>query len=539
MNIEIKKKIYYKQLGEYGRLGNQLFQIASTVGIAKKVNKDASFPEWQYAKYFPNVQPYIEQNCIDSKNNVKVFEKKFEYSSDIEDFCDIPVSNELYGYFQSHKYFNKHDVKTLFKFSDEVHDCVREAFPFLYETENQDHNYCFVHIRRGDYLTNGNYEKIDMMAYYNKMDFYDKYIIVSDDIEYCKFYFNNIINMPCIYFSEMTSDTIPSEILDLCLMSKCYGAILGNSTFSYWGAMLSYAAPNNIYRPSNYFKNKLKHNSLEDFYPIMWREYDIVASRNTLEEITFTIPVFYDHQDRYDNLVLSLKMLYKYFDVRVIIMEEENNFFEDIVTLFPKERITYVKCNNGIFHRTKMLNHMTVMSVTRYIMNWDSDVMVSPISILRTMTLLRSGVTLVYPYNGTFIRIEREKWFDVLMDKLDIDLLYNQEFEDKKITSSLGGAVAFNKELYTACGLENENFISFGAEDVERYERVRKLHSDLSIVSSNGPLYHMNHFKGINSTTNNPYFSQNKLEYEKVANMTKEELTTYISSWNQTQPLTS
>jgi hypothetical protein len=535
MNIEIKKKIYYKQLGEYGRLGNQLFQIASTVGIAKKVNKDASFPEWQYAKYFPNVQPYIEQNCIDSKNNVKVFEKKFEYSSDIEDFCDIPVSNELYGYFQSHKYFNKHDVKTLFKFSDEVHNCVESYFPFLYKENGYEEDYYFIHIRRGDYLTNGNYEKIDIMEYFIQMRNNSNYIVISDDIEYCKFYFNSL---PNVTFSEMKSDTIPSEILDLCLMSKCYGAILGNSTFSYWGAMLSNAPSSKIYKPSNYFTNKLKHNSLEDFYPISWSTYEVGITRTNLEEITFTIPVFYDHQDRYDNLVLSLKMLYKYFKVRVIIMEEENNLFEDITTLFPKENITYVKCNNNVFHRTKMLNDMTLMSVTKYIMNWDSDVIVSPISILRTMVLLRSGATLVYPYNKTFIRLEREKWFNVLMDKLDIDLLYNQPFEEKDVTISLGGAVAFNKESYKECGLENENFISFGAEDVERYERVKILHGEINILYANSPLYHMNHFKGINSTTNNPYFSQNKLEYVKVANMTKEELTTYISSWNQTQALT-
>jgi predicted glycosyltransferase involved in capsule biosynthesis len=336
----------------------------------------------------------------------------------------------------------------------------------------------------------------------------------------------------------MKSDTIPSEILDLCLMSKCYGAILSNSTFSYWGAMLSNAQSYKIYKPSNYFTNKLKHNSLEDFYPISWSTYEVDITRNSLEEITFTIPVFYDHQDRYDNLVLSLKMLYKYFKVRVIIMEEENNFFEDIITLFPKEDITYVKCNNNVFHRTKMLNHMTAMSVTRYIMNWDSDVMVSPISILRTMTLLRSGATLVYPYNRTFIRLEREKWFNVLMDKLDIDLLYNQPFEEKDVTVSLGGAVAFNKESYKACGLENENFISFGAEDVERYERVKMLHGEVNILCSNAPLYHMNHFRGTNSTPHNPHFSQNRREYEKVINMTLEELKEYISSWNQTQALT-
>ena len=44
--------ITYLNLGNYGRLGNQLWEIASTVGIATKNEHDFIFPNWTYNKFF-------------------------------------------------------------------------------------------------------------------------------------------------------------------------------------------------------------------------------------------------------------------------------------------------------------------------------------------------------------------------------------------------------------------------------------------------------------------------------------------------------
>ena len=38
--------VTFAQLGRYGRLGNQMFQVASTIGIAKANGYDYVFPEW-------------------------------------------------------------------------------------------------------------------------------------------------------------------------------------------------------------------------------------------------------------------------------------------------------------------------------------------------------------------------------------------------------------------------------------------------------------------------------------------------------------
>ena len=44
--------ITYRQLGRNGQLGNQLWQIAGTIGIAYKAGDMAAFPFWRYRSYF-------------------------------------------------------------------------------------------------------------------------------------------------------------------------------------------------------------------------------------------------------------------------------------------------------------------------------------------------------------------------------------------------------------------------------------------------------------------------------------------------------
>ena len=44
--------ITYRNLGRNGQLGNQLWQIASTAGIAHREGDQAGFPFWRYRRYF-------------------------------------------------------------------------------------------------------------------------------------------------------------------------------------------------------------------------------------------------------------------------------------------------------------------------------------------------------------------------------------------------------------------------------------------------------------------------------------------------------
>lgn len=99
----------------------------------------------------------------------------------------------------------------------------------------------FMHVRRGDYLRLPDFHYIQPTTYYEKAfnmwkqiyPYHDDYklYILSDDPEWCS-------AQPWTF--QYTIYNSKDELETIALMSKCKaGAIIGNSTFSYWGALLS------------------------------------------------------------------------------------------------------------------------------------------------------------------------------------------------------------------------------------------------------------------------------------------------------------
>lgn len=174
---------------------------------------------------------------------------------------------------------------------------------------------------------------------------------------------------------------------------------------------------------------------------------------------------------------------------------------------------------------------MAMATDKAFVFNWDADVFIAPLQIWLTAAKLRAGADMVYPYEWMFARMPRNLWFVTIRDYEDIGMVGDKKFNgmNNGDAVSVGGAVAFNRSSFIAGGMENEKFISFGAEDLERKIRFEKL--GYSVERVPGPLYHMNHFVGVNSSTQNPYFLHNKGEYLRVDMMSKTELLNYVNSW--------
>lgn len=95
---------------------------------------------------------------------------------------------------------------------------------------------------------------------------------------------------------------------------------------------------------------------------------------------------------------------------------------------------------------------------------------------------------------------------------------------------SLGGAFLVNRDEYLKAGGENENFYGWGPEDYERFYRMEILNKE--IVRIEGPLYHLFHTRGINSTYANKKMAiQCKEELCRICSMTTLELNNYIKTW--------
>jgi hypothetical protein len=245
------------------------------------------------------------------------------------------------------------------------------------------------------------------------------------------------------------------------------------------------------------------------------------AGSCNLMDVTFIIPVYYDHYHRRQNLLLTLAFLRSNFMTNIIIGEYAGYNFE-----FLSDYIGYKYIDLSYFHRTKMINDLVKLSRTHIVVNWDADNICDPVNIIESVNAIRNGADISYPFNGDVIRVPRHMFADALsLDVKDIKV----GICERKGFNSVGHAVVMNKQSFINAGMENENFITWGPEDGERYNRYKIL--GLNIHRASWPMFHLDHYIGTNSSSNHEWFRQNNAEYEKVVKMSKEQLKEYVRGW--------
>jgi hypothetical protein len=509
--------IYCSNNNTKGRLGNQVMRIMSLHGIAQEMNTKWAIPNWKHAKYF--------ENDIPQKDSVHVHEQfkepHYHYAGEEISKLDFTKTIDFNGFFQSPKYW-----KQKLRFTDWFKlQCVNKLS--IHNVE--DDQAIAISVRRGDFINNGAYLQLTAMYYIGALIKHfprwreSQLVFFSDDIAYCKVHFGCL---PNAVFAEGLSD-----IEQLCLMTQCTDYILSNSTFSYCGAYLSeWGEGGKVIRPVQNFSDEFhaRGYSEKDYWPDEWTIFDHRDFKIDLKDVTFTIPVKLDHNDRKKNLDLSLCLLQRDFNSNYIVGEQGGNQFEYICKF-----ARYVNYPYEQFHRTKMLNEMAKTADTPFIVNWDADMICPPLQVYMAVEALRNGEDMVYPYDGSFARVPRQQWFRTIEKHLDIGVVGDTQFKGKRggpmPTTSVGGAVLFNKQSFIEAGMENEYMISYAPEDCERYDRFNMLGFKVSRIP--GTIYHMDHFIGIDSTSRQPLFQANKAEIEKIRNMTKSQLWEYVSTW--------
>ena len=233
--------ITFSELGNNGRLGNQIWQMITTICLALNNNDSYIFPTWKYEPYF-NLH-----GCFTAKPtfNATYTEPYFHYAA-------IPYQPNLNlnGYFQSWKYMIGHE------------DFIRKTFSPNYSIDDLK-NVSSLHVRRGDYLHKKDYHtNLDMDYYDRAMSICntEKYYIFSDDIDWCR---QNFIGPQFEFMSGH------HETLDLAIMSKCANNIIAASSFSWWGAWLNQNPNKKVVAPQRWFGYKLPHNT-QDLCPPDW-----------------------------------------------------------------------------------------------------------------------------------------------------------------------------------------------------------------------------------------------------------------------------
>lgn len=283
-----------------GRLGNQMFQFASVLGIADKLGLEARFPlencfRFQGSGPFdPTLGRNMSVKCdlldcfdIDPKYFIperhlvfdKVYnESEFGYNLESEKIQDGTV---LYGYYQTEKYFfhMRENILKEFSFKEKILNTSQAYISYLKKICGES-KLVSLHVRRGDYVRFPDHHPVCSMEYYQeaKSKIIEhvgkdcKFVIFSDDIEWCMSEFKGEEYIICnIGAFDSLSDNIKENLpyIELCVMSLCDHHIIANSSFSWWGAWLNVKQDKTVVAPSRWFGPAMNKNT-EDVYSQNW-----------------------------------------------------------------------------------------------------------------------------------------------------------------------------------------------------------------------------------------------------------------------------
>lgn len=247
--------VTFLNLGRHGRLGNQMFQIASTIGIAIRNGQPYAFPEWinydglkktvgtdiGVQKYFQNPLPLLSAEMQFYELNVP-----FGYHE-----VNLGEGNfSIMGYLQSEKYF-LHCEDIIRRFLTPKKLANFELGPGT----------CAIHMRLGDY--DGAIHPRHGMEYYREamalMPTGTRFIIFSDEPHKVEEVFG-----PGFQYSNSNN-----YMSDFYLMTTAEHNIIGNSSFSWWAAWLNPNPDKIVVAPSKWFGESAPYSSA-DIYCAGW-----------------------------------------------------------------------------------------------------------------------------------------------------------------------------------------------------------------------------------------------------------------------------
>ena len=279
----------FNQIGNLGRLGNQMFEYAALRGIAAHHGYDWSIPPF----YMKGIENYSLNECFKlgsvRNENLNILddaqyvgERFFHFDDLLFEKCPDNVS--LHGFFQSEKYF-KHisdKIRKDYTFRDEHLEPCEE---FIKQFDGQEP--IMLHVRRGDpnlvdprgfkwaYVNCSDQHPVQSLEYYEKaleqFDSDQPVIVFSDSPEWVKeqeFFKGDrfLISEP----QDKYSDGSYLPYVDLCLMSLCSHAIIANSSMSWWGAWLQSNPNKKVIAPKMWFGPAYADKDTKDLYCPDW-----------------------------------------------------------------------------------------------------------------------------------------------------------------------------------------------------------------------------------------------------------------------------
>lgn len=211
----------YRHLGRNGGLGNQLFQIAGTIGRAHRARdrNNAVFPPWKYAPYFSIPNHYFEG--LDSDE--PTVDGGRAYLQNIAEFAAV-----------------EEFIRSIFMPSD----FALTELASLRPRSSEDQHITAVHVRRGDYLAHPMVIPTCPKHYFRRaMDEMRQrhhgthFEVYSDDEQWCIDHLSG--QQDVTIMTSISGTPIQRDMADFNAMRSANAYIISNSTYSWWPAFLN------------------------------------------------------------------------------------------------------------------------------------------------------------------------------------------------------------------------------------------------------------------------------------------------------------
>jgi hypothetical protein len=257
-----------------------------------------------------------------------------------------------------------------------------------------------------------------------------------------------------------------------------------------------------------------------------------------LADVTLLFAVRIESSHRLRNLQLNTQYLLRHLCTHILIGEEGPPYHVSGEGIFMGQGVAVVRLpvsHPNLFWKTRATNQLLQAASTPYAATLDSDVLFFPWQYADAYQLLKANMAdAVYPFDRPTKRIARRLHARVAQT---CDLSSFTQLPDSNSEVATGGCLFFDVARFRRYGLENERIIGWGPEDNERDVRLRRLGARLRRVS--GPLFHLEHRRGLISRVTHELTDTNDKECARIASLNSTDLAAEILTWPWIRPALS
>jgi hypothetical protein len=256
-----------------GRIGNQMFQYATSRALAHRQNTAVcidlssfdvrTWHEYELIRFpldYPARLPRTQVILSTVEKRVLRRQRKLSKLFEIQglgfkpEVNQLPDGTTLRGWFQSHRYFA--DCEQIIRREYRLDSFVNAAEIDTLRRSARGSPLVAVHVRRGDYVGHPLFAMDNLERYYSKAcDFVlskapdAKFVLYSDDRRWCE---NWALTNRYTMLLPPPGRGKRSALSDLASMASCDHNIIANSTFSWWAAWLNNSGSKIVVMPARW-----------------------------------------------------------------------------------------------------------------------------------------------------------------------------------------------------------------------------------------------------------------------------------------------